>query len=129
MTQLTPSPDFAPLDDLDAVCATEGERTLTWRSWNEQADRLASSLARRGVKEGDRIAVRSHTRLEWMVVSLAVAKLKSVIVAVNYRLSPPESLYIARDCEVTAAIIDDEDPSDLVAAWEEPGRPQNQAAS
>ena len=121
MTQLTPSPDFAPLDDLDAVCATEGERTLTWRSWNEQADRLASSLARRGVKEGDRIAVRSHTRLEWMVVSLAVAKLKSVIVAVNYRLSPPESLYIARDCEVTAAIIDDEDPSDLVAAWEELG--------
>ncbi|MBD8870780.1 class I adenylate-forming enzyme family protein [Nocardioides donggukensis] len=121
MKQLTPSPAFAPPDDLDAVCATEGERTLTWRSWNEQADRLASSLARRGVKEGDRVAVRSHTRLEWMVVSLAVAKLKSVIVAVNYRLSPPESLYIARDCEVTAAIVDDEDPSDLVAAWEELG--------
>ncbi len=114
---LTPSPAYAPVDDLDAVCAVEGERTLTWRSWNIQADLLASSLARLGVRADDRVAVRMHTRLEWLTVSLAIAKLGAVIVAVNHRLTPPESLYIARDCEVTAAIIDDADPSSVVEAW------------
>ncbi|MEV6218308.1 AMP-binding protein [Nocardia sp. NPDC051833] len=113
---LTPSPAYAPAD-LDAVCATEGDRTLTWRDWNSRADRLADSLARRGVSEGDRIAVRMHTRLEWLIVSLALAKLKAVIVAVNYRLSPPETLYIATDCAVTAAVVDDADPTTVVEAW------------
>lgn len=113
---LTPSPAYAP-DDLDAVCATEGERTLTWREWNSLADRLASSLGRRGVTAGDRVAVRMHTRLEWLIVSLALSKLGAVIVAVNYRLSPPETLYIASDCEVKAAVIDDREPSTVVEAW------------
>ncbi|MGW6426333.1 class I adenylate-forming enzyme family protein [Nocardia sp. NPDC055053] len=113
---LTPSPAYAPAN-LDAVCATEGERTLTWRDWNSSADRLADSLARRGVGEGDRVAVRMHTRLEWLIVSLALAKLKAVIVAVNYRLSPPETLYIATDCEVKAAVVDDPEPSTVVEAW------------
>ncbi|WP_141014682.1 class I adenylate-forming enzyme family protein [Nocardioides sambongensis] len=116
MPELTPAPAFAPAD-IDAVCATEDDRTLTWREWNVQADKLASSLAQRGVRAGDRVAVRMHTRLEWMIVSLALAKLGAVIVAVNYRLSPPESHYIASDCEVTAAIIDDADPATLVDAW------------
>ncbi|WP_316575018.1 class I adenylate-forming enzyme family protein [Nocardia canadensis] len=114
---LTPSPAFAP-EDLDAVCATEGERTLTWREWNSRADRLASSLAHRGIIAGDRVAVRMHTRLEWLIVSLALSKLGAVIVAVNYRLSPPETLYIATDCEVKAAVIDDREPSAVVEAWE-----------
>ncbi|MFD6223975.1 class I adenylate-forming enzyme family protein [Nocardia asteroides] len=113
---LTPSPAYAPAN-LDAVCATEGDRTLTWRAWNSQADRLADSLARRGVTEGDRVAVRMHTRLEWLIVSLALAKLQAVIVAVNYRLSPPETRYIAADCEVKAAIVDDAEPSAVVEAW------------
>lgn len=117
MTELTPAPAYAPADNLDAVCATEDERTLTWRDWNVQADRLASSLARRGVTSGDRVAVRMHTRLEWMIVSLALSKLGAVIVAVNYRLTPPESLYIASDCDVSAAIVDDNDPAALVEAW------------
>ncbi|GHJ61276.1 fatty-acyl-CoA synthase [Nocardioides sp. OK12] len=119
--ELTPSPAYAPRDDLDAIAAHEGERTLTWREWNRQADRLASSLARRGVQAGDRVAVRLHTRLEWLVISLALSKLDAAIVAVNYRLSPPEALYIASDCEVTAAIIDDVDPAELVDAWADLG--------
>ncbi|AEF39228.1 class I adenylate-forming enzyme family protein [Hoyosella subflava] len=107
---------FAPAD-LDAICATEGDRTLTWRAWNDQANRLASSLRSLGVGSGDRVAVRVHTRIEWLTISLAIAKLDAVLVAVNYRLAPPESVYILRDCKVRAAIVDDTDPAALVDAW------------
>jgi len=107
---------FAPAD-LDAICATEGDRTLTWRAWNDQANRLASALRRFGVEPDDVVAVRVHTRIEWLTVSLAIAKLDAVLVAVNYRLAPPESLYILRDCKVRAAIVDDADPAALVEAW------------
>ncbi|MBY8863400.1 AMP-binding protein [Nocardia sp. CA2R105] len=107
---------FAPAD-LDSICATEGATTLTWRQWNDQANRLASSLRRLGVGRSDMVAVRMHTRIEWLTISLAIAKLEAVIVAVNYRLAPPESLYILRDCNVRAAIVDDADPTLLVETW------------
>jgi long-chain acyl-CoA synthetase len=107
---------FAP-DDLDSLCATENDTTLTWRQWNTDANRLASSFRRLGIGPGDVVAVRVRTRIEWLTISLAIAKLKAVIVAVNYRLSPPESIYILRDCNVRAAIVDDPDPVPLVAAW------------
>jgi long-chain acyl-CoA synthetase len=111
---------FAP-EDTSAVCLIEGDRSLTWDQWNDRANRLASSLSGLGVGAGDVVAVRTHTRLEWPIISLAIAKLDAVIVAVNYHLAPPESTYILRDCEVRAAIVDDEDVAPLVDAWHELG--------
>jgi AMP-binding enzyme/Thiolase, C-terminal domain len=81
---------FAP-DDLDSLCATENDTTLTWRRWNTDANRLASSLQRLGIGQGDVVAVRVRTRIEWLTISLAIAKLEAVIVAVNYRLSRPKA--------------------------------------
>jgi long-chain acyl-CoA synthetase len=115
-SQTREAPPFAP-DDLDSVCATEGDATLTWRLWNAQANRLASSLQQLGIRPGDVVAVRVRTRIEWLTISLAIAKLDAVIVAVSYRLSPPETLCILRDCKARAAIVDDADPAPLVAAW------------
>lgn len=107
---------FAPAD-VDAVCAIEDGRTLTWRQWNDDANRLASSLDRLGIRAGDVIAVRVHTRLEWLTISLAAAKLDAVIVAVNYRLAPVEATYILRDCKVRAVFVDDTDLDALLDAW------------
>lgn len=115
----SPPVDTAPYApaDLDSICATEAETSLTWRQWNDQANRLASSLHGQGVRRDDVVAVRVQTRLEWLTISLAIAKLQAVIVAVNYRLSAPETLHILRDCHARAAIIDDTDPAPLVTAW------------
>jgi long-chain acyl-CoA synthetase len=111
---------FQPADP-DAVCAIEGDRTLTWQEWNDQANRLAAVLDGLGVGSGDVVAARTHTRLEWLVVYLAVAKVDAVLVATNYRLAPPESTHILRDCKVKVAVLDDRDIGPLVEAWRELG--------
>ncbi|MGG7102441.1 class I adenylate-forming enzyme family protein [Rhodococcus sp. 24CO] len=107
---------FAP-DDANLVCAVEEDRTLTWGELDDRSNRLAASLSDRGVGPGDFVAIRIRTRLEWPVVSLAIAKVGAAAVAVNFKLTPPEATYILSDCNVCAAIIDDDDPSALVAAW------------
>ncbi|GAA11311.1 class I adenylate-forming enzyme family protein [Gordonia alkanivorans] len=108
---------FAPADR-GAVCAIDGDRELTWSELDDLTNRFSSSLERLGVRAGDAVAIRLHTRLEWLVVSLGIAKTGAVAVAVNYELSPPEATYILKDCGVRAAIVDDGDPSPLVTAWE-----------
>lgn len=109
---------FAPAD-VNAVCAIEGDRTLTWNEWNDAANRLANSLDDIGIRAGDVIAVRVHVRLEWLTISLAAAKLGAVIVAVNYRLAPAETVHILRDCKVRAAIVDDTDVEPLLNVWDD----------
>jgi long-chain acyl-CoA synthetase len=104
--------------DPGAVCAVEGERTLTWGDWGAQADRFADGLAQLGVGRGDRVAVRLRTRLEWLVISLGLAKLRAVLVAVNYRLAAPETAVILADCGVRAAVLDDDRPAELLRSWE-----------
>ncbi|WP_119727511.1 class I adenylate-forming enzyme family protein [Thermomonospora amylolytica] len=106
-----------PVPSPGTPAAYEGDAVLTHGQWREQANRLASALAERGVGKGDRVAVRMHNRLEWLVVGLALGKLGAVQVAVNYRLAPPETEHILKDCRVRAAIVDDEDPTPLRDAW------------
>ncbi|MCF8608931.1 AMP-binding protein [Gordonia sp. HY285] len=109
---------FAPTD-VNSVCATEGDRTLTWAELDDHSNRLASSLATQGIGAGDAVAIRLHTRLEWLVVSLGIAKVGGTAVAINYKLTPPEATYILRDCNVRGAIVDDADPRTLIEAWSE----------
>ena len=108
-------PPFAPAD-LSTVFAHEATRTLTFRDWEAQANRLAAALAGRGVRRGDAVAVRVHTRLEWLVINLAIAKLGAIQVAVNYRLTGTEVRPILLDCGVRALVLDDKDPSALLTA-------------
>ncbi|MEU6559869.1 class I adenylate-forming enzyme family protein [Nocardia nova] len=107
---------FAP-DDPGTVCVVEAGQTLTWEQLDERSNRLASALENSGVDAGDVVAIRLHTRADWVVVSLGLAKLGATAVGLNFKLTPPETTYILRDCGVRAAIIDDADPRPLVEAW------------
>jgi len=53
----------------NAQALMEGDRSLTWRVWNPQADLLAGALAARGLVAGDIVVVRTHIRLEWSVIA------------------------------------------------------------
>jgi long-chain acyl-CoA synthetase len=115
VTDTIGQPPFAPAD-LSSIVAREDARVLTFGEWEDHANRLAASLAERGLGPGDAIAVRVHTRLEWLVINLAIAKLGAVLVAVNYRLTGVEVLPILKDRDVVALILDDHNPTDLLSA-------------
>ncbi|MBO4256222.1 class I adenylate-forming enzyme family protein [Streptomyces griseorubiginosus] len=113
-------PPFAP-DDLSTVLAIEDDRTMNYAEWEDQANRLASALAAQGVHDGDTIAVRLHVRLEWLVVSLALAKLDAIMVAVNYRSTAREARHILTDCGVRALILDDAEPDVFATEFDDLG--------
>ncbi|MBD8605445.1 acyl--CoA ligase [Aeromicrobium sp. CFBP 8757] len=109
------SAPFTP-DDPSAIAAWDGDRSLSYEQWDDRAARLAEGLAGLGLGNGDRVAVRMHTRLEWLVTSLAIAKIGGTLVGLNYRFTPREVLPILRDSGTVALILDDDDPAPLVQA-------------
>ena len=52
--------------------------------------RLAAAFAARGVGRGDRVAILSENRVEYLEVILAAARLGAVVACLNWRLTPRE---------------------------------------
>jgi fatty-acyl-CoA synthase len=51
---------------------------------------LAGALAERGVRKGDRIAILSENRVEYLEAFLAASRLGAIVACQNWRLAPPE---------------------------------------
>ncbi len=105
------SPEFWARHRPGTIAIVDGERTLTYAEWNELSDRVADALAARGLQPGDRLGMRFRIRAEWFVVQRALQKLGVVQVAVNWKLTPAEAMYIITDSEAVGLACDDADAS------------------
>lgn len=101
----------------DAVGIIEGERSLTYAAWNDAANRVAAGLAARGVKQGDIVVLRTQIRLEWGVLASALGKLGCSLLAINWRLTPPETQYVLSNAGASVVVCDDPDPAALKEAF------------
>jgi fatty-acyl-CoA synthase len=76
-----------------AVALQQGERTLSYRELNDRVNRLVHCLAAQGVTRGDRIAVLSENRCEYVEVELAAATLGVITACQNWRQADRELSY------------------------------------
>ena len=91
------------------------------RSYGEllsRTDRLANALTTKGIERGDRIAILSRNRMEYIELELAAAAIGAIVCCLNWRLVKDElfhcidlvspALIIAED-ELASGICDDID--------------------
>lgn len=101
----------------DDLAIVDGASTLTWRQWNEMADRLAHGLKQRGIGPNDIVVTRLQIRNEWPVISAALAKIGCRLLGLNWRLTPSETQYVLSNSGATAIFCDDPDPENLKPAF------------
>jgi acyl-CoA synthetase (AMP-forming)/AMP-acid ligase II len=77
----------------------------TFAETNVRVNRLADSLAARGVVKGSRVAIVATDSGSYVEVLLACMKLGAVYVPLNNRLSEPELLTLLRRAEPTALFV------------------------
>jgi acyl-CoA synthetase (AMP-forming)/AMP-acid ligase II len=80
----------------DAVAIDAPERTLTYRHFDHEVRRVAAGLQARGLRRGDRIALLSENRTEYVVLEMAAAMLGLIIACQNWRLAPDELRHCIR---------------------------------
>jgi acyl-CoA synthetase (AMP-forming)/AMP-acid ligase II len=73
----------------------EGRR-LTYAALAARVERLAAGLAAQGVARGDRIAILSENRVEYVEVMLACARIGAILACQNWRLAAPELAHCLR---------------------------------
>ncbi len=73
--------------------AGEYRREMTWRVFDEKANRLANLLLKRGIKKGDKVAILLMNCLEWLPIYFGILKSGAVAVPLNFRYTAEEIKY------------------------------------
>lgn len=97
--------EIAP-DRLALVEAASGRR-LTYREFDERAERAASVLLDHGLGPGDRVATLTLNSTAFFEVLFAAARIGVIVVPLNWRLSVEELRAIVADCGPRLLLHDD----------------------
>ena len=98
-SQARQHPDRIAVEDWGSSKAgpsSEPIRRLSYRQLDERVRRLAIALSSSGVARGDRVALLSENRAEYLEVFLAAARLGASVACQNWRLSPSELSHCIR---------------------------------
>jgi fatty-acyl-CoA synthase len=94
---------FAP--DKTAI-AFEGER-LSYAAFAARIERTAATLKQElGVVRGDRVAILSLNRPDYLVLLYACARLGAMLVPLNWRLAIAEQLFILTDAGAKVLVLE-----------------------
>jgi fatty-acyl-CoA synthase len=81
--------------------------TLSYRAFHDRIERAAGVLkAEFGVNRGDRVAILSLNRPDYLVLLYACARLGAMLVPLNWRLAVAEQLFILSDASVKVLVLE-----------------------
>lgn len=81
---------------------------VTFREIKKEAQYISSALLGLGAKKGDRIALLSSNRPEWVIADLGIMDIGAITVPVHATLSPKIIQYILNDCGAKILIVNNQ---------------------
>ena len=76
--------------DGTALAVEAGARRLSYAELDVRVRRLSDAFARHGIGRGDRIALLSENRVEYVEIELAAARIGAIVACQNWRLAAAE---------------------------------------
>ncbi len=80
-------------------------REITWKVFNEKANRFAHFLLSRGVKKGDKVGILLMNCLEWLPIYFGILKIGALAVPLNFRYAAHEIEYCVDLAEVSVLVF------------------------
>ena len=81
----------------DKEALKDERRSLTFKQFNERANRLANAMMDLGLRKGDRVCALLYNQLEYMEIDAACAKAGLICATINFRFIGPEVKFVAED--------------------------------
>ena len=87
---------------------------MTWRKYGEEVCVLAGWLKAQGIKKGDKVAILSANRPEWLITDMAVMSLGAISVPVYATSSKNDVTYIMEHSEAKFLVVDNLERASVV---------------
>ncbi|MDR0357205.1 MAG: acyl--CoA ligase, partial [Clostridiales Family XIII bacterium] len=85
--------------------ASHYRRELTWREFDERANRFARMLADKGVRQGNKVAVLLMNCIDWLPIYFGILKSGAVAVPLNFRYTSEEIAYCLNLSDATTLVF------------------------
>lgn len=82
------------------------DRKITYKEMNENANRVAHSFLKLGIKKGDKVCLVMANSVEFLYVRFALAKIGAVMVPINVALKGDLLKYIINNSDASMVIVD-----------------------
>jgi acyl-CoA synthetase (AMP-forming)/AMP-acid ligase II len=92
--------------DAEAVVVLDGPR-VSYTELRDRSARVAGGLRAAGIKDGDRVAIRSGNGLDWVLAFFGTLMAGGVAVPVNTRFTDSEVAYVVEDSGATYVVEPD----------------------
>ncbi|WP_051516852.1 AMP-binding protein [Herbaspirillum sp. RV1423] len=89
----------------DDIAFIDGDRTVTYREFDQLVQRSAAWLEQQGIVPGDRVAVWLVNRMEWLALYFALARIGASLMTVNTRYRSHELAYILERSQACMLIL------------------------
>ena len=80
-------------------------RAITWKVFNEKANRFANLLLTSGVKKGQKVAILMMNCLEWLPIYFGTLRSGAIVVPMNFRYAADEIEYCAKLADVDILVF------------------------
>lgn len=87
----------ARFPDNDALVSVFQNQRISYSNLDREADRVAYALLGMGVETGDRVAIWSANRAEWLIAHHGAVRIGAIVVTVNPALRKEEATFVLHD--------------------------------
>ncbi|MGD0781090.1 MAG: AMP-binding protein [Dehalococcoidales bacterium] len=94
LVELTPSKNF--------------RREITWKDFDDRANRVANALIKRGIHKGDKVLHLMMNSINWLEVYFGIVRTGAWVVPLNFRFGAKEIKYCAEIAEAKAIIFSEQ---------------------
>jgi acyl-CoA synthetase (AMP-forming)/AMP-acid ligase II len=107
----TPTADFTSIltrwesERPDAVATSHAGTQHTWAELARRVRQVAAALRAAGIGPGDRVAVLDLNHPSCLEITLACAQIGAANAVVNFRLAPPEIVYVINDAQARVLFV------------------------
>ncbi len=102
------------LENFPKTDALAGKVNGVWEKYSTQevihnANALSTGLIKKGIKPGDKVAIISNNRPEWVIADLAILQIGAINVPIYPTITESDYKFIFNDAEVKIAFVSDQD--------------------
>ncbi len=113
---------YKEYDLIQPTASSYFRREITWRVFDEKANRFANLLLHKSIRKGDRVGILLMNCIEWLPIYFGILKSGALAVPFNFRFTSSEIEYCARLAEVDVLVFGAEFVGRLEEIYESVGK-------
>jgi acyl-CoA synthetase (AMP-forming)/AMP-acid ligase II len=93
---------------IERIPAENKRREITWKQFDEAANRCANALMKKGITKGDKVIHLMMNSIDWLIAYFGIVRTGAWVVPLNFRFTSDDIKYCVDTAEPKAMIFGEE---------------------